>query len=54
MSHRTLCFLVRLDGVLSFLHLKKRTLTLTSADALDTVTTYNGEKTKKCIDFNYK
>ena len=53
-SHQMLRFLARLDGVLSFLHLKKRTLTLASADALGTVTTYNGEKIKKYIDFNYK
>ena len=52
--HQMLCFLARLDGVLSFLHLKKRTLTLASADALGTVTTYNGEKIKKYIDFNYE
>ena len=51
-SHQMLRFLARLDGVLSFLHLKKRTLTLASADALGTVTTYNGEKIKKYIDFN--
>lgn len=53
-SHQMLRFLARLDGVLSFLHLKKRTLTLASADALGTVTTYNGEKIKKYIDFNYE
>ena len=53
-SHQILRFLARLDGVLSFLHLKKRTLTLASADALGTVTTYNGEKIKKYIDFNYE
>ena len=53
-SHQMLRFLARLDGVLSFLHLKKRTLTLASADALGTITTYNGEKIKKYIDFNYK
>ena len=53
-SHQMLRFLARLDGVLSFLHLKKRTLTLASADALGTVTTYNGEKIKKYIDFNYQ
>ena len=53
-SHQMLRFLARLDGVLSFLHLKKRTLTLASADALGTVTTYNGEKIKKHIDFNYE
>lgn len=52
-SHQMLRFLARLDGVLSFLHLKKRTLTLASADALGTVTTYNGEKIKKFIDFQY-
>ncbi len=52
--HQMLRFLARLDGVLSFLHLKKRTLTLASADALGTVTTYNGEKIKKYIDFNYE
>ena len=52
-SHQMLRFLARLDGVLSFLHLKKRTLTLASADALGTVPTYNGEKIKKYIDFNY-
>lgn len=53
-SHQMLRFLARLDGVLSFLHLKKRTLTLASADALGTITTYNGEKIKKYIDFNYE
>lgn len=53
-SHQMLRFLARLDGVLSFLYLKKRTLTLASADALGTVTTYNGEKIKKYIDFNYE
>ena len=53
-SHQMLRFLARLDGVLSFLHLKKRTLTLASADALGMVTTYNGEKIKKYIDFNYE
>lgn len=53
-SHQMLRFLARLDRVLSFLHLKKRTLTLASADALGTVTTYNGEKIKKYIDFNYE
>lgn len=53
-SRQMLRFLARLDGVLSFLHLKKRTLTLASADALGTVTTYNGEKIKKYIDFNYE
>ena len=53
-SHQMLRFLARLDGVLSFLHLKKRTLTLASTDALGTVTTYNGEKIKKYIDFNYE
>ena len=53
-SYQMLRFLARLDGVLSFLHLKKRTLTLASADALGTVTTYNGEKIKKYIDFNYE
>lgn len=53
-SHQMLRFLAHLDGVLSFLHLKKRTLTLASADALGTVTTYNGEKIKKYIDFNYE
>lgn len=53
-SHQMLRFLARLDGVLSFLHLKKRTLTLASADALGTVTTYSGEKIKKYIDFNYE
>ena len=53
-SHQMLRFLARLDGVLSFLHLKKRILTLASADALGTVTTYNGEKIKKYIDFNYE
>lgn len=53
-SHQMLRFLARLDGVLSFLHLKKRTLTLASADALGTVTAYNGEKIKKYIDFNYE
>ena len=53
-SQQMLRFLARLDGVLSFLHLKKRTLTLASADALGTVTTYNGEKIKKYIDFNYE
>ena len=53
-AHQMLRFLARLDGVLSFLHLKKRTLTLASADALGTVTTYNGEKIKKYIDFNYE
>ena len=53
-SHQMLRFLARLDGVLSFLHLKKRTLTLASADALGTVTTYNGDKIKKYIDFNYE
>ena len=53
-SHQMLRFLARLDGGLSFLHLKKRTLTLASADALGTVTTYNGEKIKKYIDFNYE
>ena len=52
-SHQMLRFLARLDEVLSFLHLKKRTLTLASADALGTVTTYNGEKIKKFIDFQY-
>lgn len=52
-SYQMLRFLARLDGVLSFLHLKKRTLTLASADALGTVTTYNGEKIKKFIDFQY-
>ena len=53
-SYQMLRFLARLDGVLSFLHLKKRTLTLASADALGMVTTYNGEKIKKYIDFNYE
>ena len=53
-SYQMLRFLARLDGVLSFLHLKKRTLTLASADTLGTVTTYNGEKIKKYIDFNYE
>ena len=53
-SHQMLRFLARLDRVLSFLHLKKRTLTLASADALGTVTTYSGEKIKKYIDFNYE
>ena len=53
-SHQMLRFLARLDGVLSFLHLKKRILTLASADALGMVTTYNGEKIKKYIDFNYE
>lgn len=53
-SHQMLRFLAHLNGVLSFLHLKKRTLTLASADALGTVTTYNGEKIKKYIDFNYE
>jgi len=53
-SHQMLRFLARLDGVLSFLYLKKRTLTLASADALGTITTYNGEKIKKYIDFNYE
>ena len=53
-SHQMLRFLARLDGILSFLHLKKRTLTLASADALGTITTYNGEKIKKYIDFNYE
>ena len=53
-SHQMLRFLAHLDGVLSFLYLKKRTLTLASADALGTVTTYNGEKIKKYIDFNYE
>lgn len=52
--HQMLRFLARLDGVLSFLHLKERTLTLASADALGTITTYNGEKIKKYIDFNYE
>ena len=52
-SYQMLRFLARLDGVLSFLHLKKRTLTLASADALGTVTTYNGEKIKRFIDFEY-
>ena len=53
-SHQMLRFLARLDGILSFLHFKKRTLTLASADALGTITTYNGEKIKKYIDFNYE
>ena len=53
-SDQVVRFLARLDGVLSFLHLKKRTLTLASADALGTITTYNGEKIKKYIDFNYE
>ncbi|GJH41285.1 NAD-dependent epimerase [Capnocytophaga sp. HP1101] len=52
-SHKTLRFLARLDGFLSFFALKKCTLTLSSADALGTITTYNGNKIKQYINFQY-
>ena len=52
-SHKVLRRLARLDGFLSFLGIKKRTLTLQTADALGLVTTYNGDKIKKFVDFQY-
>ena len=52
-SHKVLRRFARLDGFLSFLGIKKRTLTLQTADALGLVTTYNGDKIKEFIDFQY-
>ena len=52
-SHKTLRFMARVDGFLSFLRLKKRTLTLVLADAGGEVKQYNGEKITKTIDFQY-
>ena len=52
-SHKVLRHLARLDGFLSFLGIKKRTLTLQTADALGLVTTYNGDKIKQFVDFQY-
>ena len=45
--------MARVDGFLSFLRLKKRTLTLVLADAGGEVKQYNGEKITKTIDFQY-
>ena len=52
-GHKLLRTMARLDGVVSFFGLKKRTLTLQSADALGLITTYNGDKIKRFIDFQY-
>ena len=52
-SHKQLRFLAYLDGVLSFLGIKKRSLTLSTADALGLITTYNGDKIKRFVDFQY-
>lgn len=52
-SHKALRFMARVDGFLSFLRLKKRTLTLVLADAGGEVKQYNGEKITKTIDFQY-
>ena len=52
-SHKVLRRFARLDGFLSFLGIKKRTLTLQTADALGLIRTYNGDKIKEFIDFQY-
>ncbi|MFK8266484.1 NAD-dependent epimerase/dehydratase family protein [Capnocytophaga cynodegmi] len=53
-SHRTLRLLAYLDVFLSFLRLKKRTLTPRSADSLGRIITYDGSKISEFIDFQYK
>ena len=52
-SHKQLRFLAYLDRILSFLGIKKRSLTLSTADALGLITTYNGDKIKRFVDFQY-
>ena len=52
-SHKTLRRLARLDGFLSFFGIKKRALTLQTANALGLISTYNGDKIKEFIDFQY-
>ena len=52
-THSSLRFLARIDGFLSFLKLKKRKLNLQSAEALGTITSYDGEKITRKIDFHY-
>ncbi|MDO4782316.1 MAG: NAD-dependent epimerase/dehydratase family protein [Capnocytophaga felis] len=53
-NYKTLRFLARLDGFLSFFRVKKRTLTLRSADSLGRVINYDGNKITQFIDFQYK
>ena len=52
-SHLQLRCLARLDGICNFLGLKKRVLTLSAADALGLMTSYNGNKIKDFVDFQY-
>lgn len=53
LSHKTLRLLALLDGFLSFLHLKKRTLNLQSADSLGLASSFDGSKITRHIDFTY-
>lgn len=52
-SHNVLRLLARIDGLLSFLQLKKRTLTLRNADSVSLVSSYDGSKVSQFIDFHY-
>lgn len=52
-SHKILRVFAGLDGILSFLRLKKRTLNRQSADSLGLVSSFDGSKITQHIDFAY-
>ncbi|MDO5106063.1 NAD-dependent epimerase/dehydratase family protein [Capnocytophaga sp.] len=52
-THKMLRFFARIDGFLSFLRLKKRTINLQSADSLGLISGFDGNKIKQYIDFQY-
>lgn len=52
-SYQTLRILARIDGFLSFLRLKKRTLTLRNVDSISLISSYDGSKISQFVDFKY-
>ncbi|MDO4230267.1 MAG: NAD-dependent epimerase/dehydratase family protein [Capnocytophaga sp.] len=52
-SYKTLRILARIDAFLSFLRLKKRTLTLRNADSVSLISSYDGTKISQFINFQY-